>query len=82
MKTTGGEYFDAQYDRIKKAMENKNAQLNNDWKERYDERENAKKKKHEYYEKELRECSEKGTELSQECKEYYKKRFEWGRRNP
>ena len=49
------------------------------WKERYDER---VRKKHEYFDKELRECSEKGVEISQECKMYFKKRFEWGRRNP
>ena len=50
-----------------------------EWKERYDER---VRKKHEYFDKELRECSEKGVEISQECKMYFKKRFEWGRRNP
>ena len=50
-----------------------------EWKERYDER---VRKKHEHFDKELRECSEKGVEISQECKDYFKKRFEWGRRNP
>ena len=50
-----------------------------EWKERYDER---VRKKHEYFDKELRECSEKGVEISQECKTYFKKRFEWARRNP
>ena len=50
-----------------------------EWKERYDER---VRKKHEYFDKELRECSEKGVEISQECKMYFKKRFEWGRRTP
>ena len=34
------------------------------------------------FKKELDECSEKGVEISQECKDYFKKRFEWGRRNP
>jgi hypothetical protein len=34
------------------------------------------KKKHERYRKELLECSEKGVEISQECKDYYKKQFE------
>ena len=28
------------------------------------------------FKKELEECSEKGIEISQECKEYYKKKFE------
>ena len=50
-----------------------------EWKERYDERE---RKKHEHFDKELRECSEKGVEISQECKTYFKKRFEWEKRNP
>ena len=27
--------------------------------------------------KELEECSDKGIEISQECKEYFKKKFEW-----
>ena len=38
--------------------------------------------KKEYFEKELRDCSEKMIEISEECKTYFKKRFEWGRRNP
>ena len=82
MNRSFGEYFDDQRDRIVKAMKNKNTQLNNEWRERYDERENVKKKKEERFKKELDECSEKGVEISQECKDYFKKRFEWGRRNP
>ena len=27
--------------------------------------------------KELEECSDKGIEISQECKEYYNRKFEW-----
>ena len=27
--------------------------------------------------KELEECSDKGIEISQECKEYYRRKFEW-----
>ena len=50
-----------------------------EWKERYDER---VRKKHEYFDKELRECSEKGVEISQECKTYYNKKFEWGEEKP
>ena len=77
-----GKYFDDQRDRIVKAMQrNKNTQLNNEWRERYDERERNKKKE-ETFKKELDECSDKGVEISQECKDYFKKRFEWGRRNP
>ena len=30
--------------------------------------------------KELEECSDKGIEISQECKEYYKRKFEYGKR--
>ena len=77
-----GEYFDNQRDRIVTAMKNKNTQQNIEWRERFDERENAKKKKEERFKKELDECSDKGVEISQECKDYFKKRFEWGRRNP
>ena len=68
-----GEYFDTQRIRIEKAMQNKNTQLNNEWRERYEER---KRKKHESFKKELEECNEKGIEISQECKTYFKKRFE------
>ena len=76
MNRSFGEYFDDQRDRIVKAMQrNKNTELNNEWRERYDERENAKKK-HESFKKELEECNEIGVEISQECKEYFKKRFE------
>ena len=39
MKTSFGKYFDDQRDRMIKAMQhNKNTQLNNEWRERYDER--------------------------------------------
>ena len=81
MTTSFGKYFDDQRDRMEKAMQNKNTQLDNEWRERYDERERNKKKE-ETNKKELDECSEKGVEISQECKDYFKKRFEWGRRNP
>ena len=71
-------------------MQNKNTQQNIEWRERYDERERNKKmgvKDTFIYEecmkeldatfkKELDECSEKGVEISQECKTYYKKKFE------
>tara|TARA_Y100000310_G_scaffold97705_1_gene95346 strand:- start:396 stop:650 length:255 start_codon:yes stop_codon:yes gene_type:complete len=78
-ETSFGEYFDAQRDRIRKAMQNKNTQLNNAWRERYDERE---RKEEERFKKELEECSEKGIEISQECKTYYKNKFEWWKRTP
>ena len=47
--------------------------MSDNWKEKYEER---KRKIHEFFDKELRECSDKGVEISQECKEYFKKRFE------
>ena len=37
-KTSFGEYFDAQRDRIVKDMQNKNAQQNIEWMERYEKR--------------------------------------------
>ena len=73
MKTSFGEYFDDQRDRMIKDMQNKNTQLNNEWRERYDERERKKQEK--FFKKHLDECSEKGVEISQECKDYYKKKF-------
>ena len=74
MTISFGKYFDDQRDRIVKAMQNKNTQLNNEWRERYDERERRKKmgvKDTFIYEKcmdaldatfkkELEECSDKG----------------------
>ena len=36
--TSFGKYYDDQRDRLRKALENKNTQLNNEWRERYDER--------------------------------------------
>jgi len=89
-----GKYFDDQRDRMITAMQNKNTQQNNEWRERYDERENKVERnkkmgvKDNYiyeecmkeldatFKKELDECSEKGVEISQECKTYYKKKFE------
>ena len=73
MRTSFGKYFDAQRDRIVKAMENKNAQQWKEWRERYDER--VMQEKEERFKKELEECSEKGVEISQECKEYYRTKF-------
>ena len=70
-----GKYFDDQRDRIVTAMQNKNTQQNIEWRERYDERERNKKKE-ETFKKELDECSEKGVEISQECKMFYKNKFE------
>ena len=95
-KTSFGKYFDDQRDRMIKALQNKNTQLNNEWRERYDERERRKKmgvKDNFIYEecmkeldatfkKELDECSEKGIEISQECKMFYKNKFECRMFNP
>ena len=72
-KISFGEYFDDQRDRLEAAMQNKNTQLNSEWREDYDKRQ--REKKEERYRKELLECSEKGVEISPECKEYYKNRL-------
>ena len=37
--------------------------------------------KKEYFEKELRDCSEKMIEISEKCKVFFKKRFETGEKN-
>ena len=78
MTTSFGEYFDNQHDAIVKAMQNKNKQLNVEWMERYEKRQGmAEKRKEEIrYRKELLECSDKGIEISEECKTYFKKQFE------
>ena len=73
-KTSFGKYFDDQRDRMIKAMQNKNTQQNIEWREDYDKRQREKEEKR--YRKELDECSEKGVEISQECKTYYKNKFE------
>ena len=78
-KTSFGKYFDDQRDRIIVAMQNKNTQLWKEWRERYDER--IKQENEERFKKELDECSEKGVEISQECKLYFKKQFESEKNN-
>ena len=39
-----GEYFDAQYERLKKMLSNKDAQLHKQWLEDYEKRQKAKVK--------------------------------------
>ena len=74
LKRSFGEYFDDQRDRIVADMQHKkNAELYNAWREDYDKRQREKKERK--YRKELLECSEKGVEISPECKEYYKNRL-------
>ena len=74
-KTSFGKYFDDQRDKIVKDMQTgKNTELYNAWREDYDKRQREKEEKK--YRKELLECSEKGVEISEECKEYYKNRLE------
>jgi hypothetical protein len=74
-KTSFGTYFDEQRDRIVNDMQTgKNAELNIAWREDYDKRQREKKEVK--YRKELLECSEKGVEISPECKVYFKKQFE------
>ena len=73
-KRSFGEYFDKQRDKIVQDMQTgKNAELYNAWREDYDKRQREKKERK--YRKELLECSEKGVEISPECKEYYKNRL-------
>ena len=43
--TSFGEYFDNQRIRLEKMMQNKNTQLNIEWRERYDEREREERTK-------------------------------------
>ena len=92
MSRSFGKYFDDQRDRMISAMQNKNTQQNIEWRERYDERKKMGVKDNFIYEecmkeldatfkKELDECSEKGVEISQECKTYYKKKFEYRKKN-
>ena len=73
-KRSFGEYFDDQRDKIVADMQTgKNAELYTAWREDYDKRQREKKERK--YRKELLECSEKGVEISPECKEYYKNRL-------
>ena len=73
-KRSFGEYFDKQRDKIVADMQTgKNAELYNAWREDYDNSQREKKERK--YRKELLECSEKGVEISPECKEYYKNRL-------
>ena len=79
-KRSFGEYFDDQRDRIVADMQTgKNAELNIAWREDYDNSQREKKERK--YRKELLECSEKGVEISPECKVYFKKQFESEKNN-
>ena len=44
-KVSFGKYFDDQRDRLEAAMQNKNTQLNTEWREDYDKRQREKKEK-------------------------------------
>ena len=79
-RTSFGKYFDDQRDRMEAVMQNKNTQLWKEWRERYDERE--RQEQEERMKKELDNCSEKGVEISQECKDYYRTKFRWWKRTP
>ena len=79
-KRSFGEYFDDQRDKIVSDMQTgKNAELYNAWREDYDKRQREKKERR--YRKELLECSEKGVEISPECKLYFKKHYESEKNN-
>ena len=43
MEISFGEYYDAQRDRLRKMLDNKNAQQNIEWMEDYEKRQQAKK---------------------------------------
>ena len=74
-KTSFGKYFDDQRDKIVNDMQiGKNAELYCSWREDFDNSQREKKERK--YRKELLECSEKGVEISPECKVYFKKQFE------
>ena len=47
-KESFGEYFDAQYDRLKELMSNKDRKQHKEWEEDYNLRKRKKKKKKEY----------------------------------
>ena len=80
VKRSFGEYFDDQRDRIVADMQTgKNTELYNAWREDYDKRQREKEEKR--YKKELEECSDKGVEISPECKVYFKKQFETSENN-
>ena len=79
-KRSFGEYFDKQRDKIVADMQTgKNAELNIAWREDFDNSQREKKERK--YRKELLECSEKGVEISPECKVYFKKQFETSENN-
>ena len=79
-KRSFGEYFDDQRDKIVNDMQTgKNAELYIAWREDYDIRQREKKERK--YRKELLECSEKGVEISPECKVYFKKHYESEKNN-
>ena len=83
-KRSFGKYFDDQRDKIVSDMQTgKNAELYNAWREDYDKRQREKKERKDEvnYRKELLECSEKGVEISPECKVYFKKQFETSENN-
>ena len=44
-KDSFGEYFDTQYNNLRKSLENRNAQLSKELKERYESEKNKKKEK-------------------------------------
>ena len=57
-----GEYFDAQHDRIVDAMQNKNSQLNKEWREEYDKRQKERKEQREVLQEHLQLLQEEKTE--------------------
>jgi hypothetical protein len=76
-KTSFGKYFDDQRDRMIKDMQDKNKQQNVEWMEASKKKAEGRARKEEViYKKELMECSDKGIEISEECKAYFKNQLE------
>ena len=61
-KISFGEYFDDQHDRIVNAMQNKNSQLNKEWREEYDKRQRERKEQRDVLQEHLQLLQEEKTE--------------------
>ena len=57
-----GKYFDDQHDRIVNAMQNKNSQLNKEWREDYDKRQREREEQRDVLQEHLQLLQEEKTE--------------------
>ena len=57
-----GKYFDDQHDRIVDAMQNKNSQLNKEWREDYDKRQREREEQRDVLQEHLQLLQEEKTE--------------------